>query len=81
MGSENFARAEEEIANLKNENQNLHNYLEGLGQNMGFSSWFAFGLDLQNVSFVYENGVTHTLSHTKMRREVRSTCQKKNSGK
>ena len=93
MASENFARAEEEIANLKNENRNLHDYLEGLGQNVGFSNsgkkitetgdrqqrrklkelksnvekalWFAktFGLDLQNVSFTDENGVSHTLSY------------------
>ena len=34
MASENFARAE--IANLKN--QNLHDYLEGLGQNVRFSN-------------------------------------------
>lgn len=91
---ENLAKADEEIERLKNENQNLHRYIEELGQDLGFSNsgkkftetgdrqqrrklkelktnvekalWFAktFGLDLQTVSFLDENGASHTLSYS-----------------
>ncbi|CAB3979561.1 Hypothetical predicted protein [Paramuricea clavata] len=52
MASKNFARAEE-IANLKNENRNLHDYLEGLGQNVGFSY---SGKKLQRLEIANKEG-------------------------
>ena len=76
MASENFARAEEEglgqnvrFSNsgkrLQTGDRQQRRKLKEVKSNVGKARWFAktFGLDLQNVSFVDENGVTHTLSY------------------
>ena len=93
LANTNLAKADKEINQLREENQNLHKYVEELGQHVSFSNsgktftetgvrqqrrklkelktnvekalWFAktFQLDLQSVTFLDDNGTSHTLSY------------------